>query len=170
MFLNNVEKFLIFFKLNFYIYLIKTLNLFSLNYFFFFIKYFFNKQLSNLLKKTNLNLIGFYDNNLYKSIVYHIFANLFIFLKKPKLFFKIKNQHVENEFLYNTYFLSIKIINNKINKKFYKNFFFFLAAFSSLIWYQHCSFFKFYLNFILANNNFNLLPFYGGYFLHVYNV
>lgn len=120
--LNNLEKFFTFFKFNASLYFLNKLNDYSFDYFFFFLKTFFSKQYLKLLYKTNLSLVGNYDNNLTKGSVFYIFNNIYRFLRNESL--DLKLDLLSTEYLYNLYYYSIKILNTKINDQLYKNIFF----------------------------------------------
>ncbi len=171
LFLMNIDTLFFFFKKNFFLFLTDRFNLFYLSNFFSFLKYFFADQFMIILKKVNVDLIGFYDNNLFKSAIHHIYASLRFSLKNEKFLLNstVPTPHTRLGLTSNLYFFSIKIINTQINKKIYKNIFYYLMLFSSVFWYQNFSLFKFYLNFILANTNLHISPFYNNYFMHIYN-
>lgn len=165
--LNNISKFYIFLKFNTFFHFISKNNNLSISYFPLFFKYFFSKYYLKLIYNANLTLVGNYLNNLTKGYIFHIFNNIDLFLsnKTSSLsFFK-----VNEKFLYNFYFFSIKTLNVKVNKNFYKNIFFFFMIMSPFMWYQHTSSFKFYLNFIFINYSLKSFRFYNGYFLKVYS-
>lgn len=166
-FLINLEKFFIFLKFNNFLSFNKKPNSFFLDYFFVFIKYFFSKNYIKMFNNLNLEYVGTYLNNLTKSYIYHIFKNIDFFLNfsAPRLEFNL----FKNEYFYNSYFFSIKTINTRINNRLFKNSFFFLMLSMPYIWYQHSSFIRFYLNFILVNYNLKIARFYNGYFLRIYN-
>jgi len=168
--LNNFDKMAIFLKLNFYLNVIKSSNFFEINYFLTFWKYFFAKQFFFLLNKSNKDISNFYTNNCQKSANYFIFTNLFVFLRLKKYILRVKSVDAADSLINNLYFLSIKAISVKINKKFYKNLLFFLMISFSYIWQQHTIFFKFYLNFLLTNHNWHVYVFFANYFLHIHNV
>jgi hypothetical protein len=170
--LNNLKFIFFLFKNQLFIYFNKKFNTFNLNYFGSFIKYFYSHQINFLINKINLNFVGPYENNLFKSIIFHNLHNLLTPLdenEKHKLNSNNETASLKKNILFNSYFLSHKLINNIINKKFYKNFFFFLMLHFSNIWIQQNNFFKFYLNFFFVNYELTITPFYNGYFLHIYN-
>lgn len=168
--LNNLEKIFTFFKVMSNLFFFKNVNTFAISHFFTFLKYFYGKQLMNLLIKSNISSFGFYTGNFHKSLNLFIFKNILLFFKSPKSIIYYKTMQICDSPVCNLYYASVKIISSKVNKKFYKNIFFFYMLTFSFFWYQHTSFFKFYLNFIISNPSFFILPFYSGYFLHVYNV
>lgn len=165
--LNNLEKFFIFFKLNTFLNTTFKINFFKVSYFTVFFKYFFSKQFIKLIYQLNLNYVGNYTNNLIKSYIYYIFYNMNNFFKISSL--KFKYSPVNDSWVYNLYYFSIKTLNIKINSNFYKNIFFYFMFINTFIWYQHTSNLKFYLNFIFVNYNLKTFRFYNGYFLRVYN-
>ncbi len=175
--LINLDKFFFFFKQNMFFFLFKNKNIFFINYFCNFTKYFFAKQFVRFFRKVNFNLIGFYDNNLIKSFVHWIYKTSTLFLIKifqpaysltylsyPQLCYS-DNSNILN----NLYFLSVKVLNVEISKKYYKNFFFLLMYFNATFWTQPLNLFKFYLNFCFIHLNLVNYSFYNGYFMNVYN-
>lgn len=166
-FLNNLEKFFFFLKINTFLNLANKLNLNQLNNFNIFFKYFFSKQFIKFFFQLNLNLIGQYNNNITKSSIYTIFYNF-------NKFFNLNKMHLKKNFqsetlIFNNYFLPIKTLNIRLNNTFYKNIFFYFMLINSFIWYQHSSSLKFYLNFIFINYTLKSFRFYNGHFLRVYN-
>lgn len=171
-FFNNFFSLIIFFKFNFFYFFSIKNN--SLNYFIysFFYKYFFSKQIFLIKKKFLKPLIGFYDNNLQKSFLYWFFKNFLIFFNintEIRLFSKKPVKPLYFLFL-NQYFLPIKVLNEKINKKINKNFFFLLIFFSSYCWFTWPKSLKFYLNFIFISKSLSVYIFYNNHFLKVYNL
>lgn len=169
--LNNLEKFFTFFKLNISLFLINRTSLFTFNYFYLFLRYFYSKQFLKLMTILNLNLIGAYNNNLVKSSIYFFFSNILILFKNVNqgwVVFDSLTPH-EDTFLFNFYFFAIKTVNFKINKTFFKNIFFFFMSVLPFLWYQHTNFFKFYINFFFTTYNLQLHKFYNGYFLRIHN-
>lgn len=166
-FLNNLEKFFFFLKINTFLNLSSKLNLNQLNNFNIFFKYFFSKQFIKFFFQLNLNLIGQYNNNITKSSIYTIFYNFNKFFNLNKIFL-LKNFQPET-LIFNNYFLPIKTLNIRINNTFYKNIFFYFMLINSFIWYQHSNSLKFYLNFIFINYTLKSFRFYNGHFLRVYN-
>ncbi len=166
-FLNNLEKFFFFLKLNTFLHFSNKLNLNNLNSLNIFFKYFFSKQFIKFLFQLNLDLVGQYTNNITKSSIFLIFYNFNKFFNLSK-FFIYKNFHFR--FLgFNLYYLPIKTLNNRINNNFYKNIFFYFMFINTLIWYQNVSSLKFYLNYIFVTYNLKSSRFYNGYFLRIYN-
>ena len=131
-FLNNLNKFLIFFKFNTFLNSFSKINNLQINYFNVFFKYLFSKQFIKFTYQFNLNYVGNYTNNLIKSYIFFFFYNLNNFLKfNVYIFF---NKHsFNNKFLYNTYYFSIKTLNIKIPTLFYKNIFFYFMLINSFI-------------------------------------
>lgn len=167
--LLNVEKIFFFFKINTHFFYCSVKNFTQINYFFIFHKYFYSRYLFLLFHKFNSPNTSFYDNNLHKSFRYHFFKTFLALLSNP---YKVRTTHVfelQDDISFNQYHLSVKTINYKLPKSYYKNLFFFFMSAFSFLWYQHTSYFRFYLNFVLVNNVLTLSPFYNGYFLHVYN-
>ena len=127
--LLNLEKLIIFFKANLFLFFMRKSNVFNFNYFFFFMRFFFNKQFNKILRQVNLQLVGNYTNNLIKSAIYFFFFNLKLVLINE--IFNLTTLKYNFFFLFNLYFFSVKIVNTKINKKLYKNIFFYFLFFSS---------------------------------------
>ncbi len=142
--------------------------------FFLFYKYFYFKQLKLILKKLNLELVGFYLNNLVKSLIFwiYIILNSYLYQNLSKiplfLFFKF-NFLKKKKIIFNLFFFSVKTSAIRLNKTFFKNVFFYLIFFHTNFWYQHVNNLRYYLNFLLINSSLNLSPFYHGYFFHVFN-
>jgi len=168
---NNIELLFFFFRTYLFLFFTDRMNFFSTNILFQFIKYFFSNQLMRILNKLNVEFIGFYDNNLFKSSIFGSFYNVLTFLKPNKTLTPMKSSadFTNLKYVHNLYFFSIKVINVQINKKIFKNFFFYLMFFSVTYWYQHTLFFKFYFNFVIVNPALLVTPSYNGYFLHIYN-
>jgi hypothetical protein len=131
--LKNINLLFIFFKTNLILFLIKQNNFLHFTYFSLFFKYFFSKSFIKIINKINLKLNGTYSNNTVKSTIFYFFKNLSFNLTSDNNDYLIKNLNIYNTLLFNHYFLSIKLINLKINKKLYKNFFFYLILFNSFI-------------------------------------
>lgn len=168
---NNIELLFFFFRTYLFLFFTDRMNFFSTNILFQFIKYFFSNQLMRFLNKLNVEFIGFYDNNLFKSSIFGAFYNILTFLKPNKTLAPMKSSadFTNPRYLHNLYFFSIKVINTQVNKKIFKNLFFYLMFFSTTYWYQHTLFFKFYFNFVIVNPSLLVNPSYNGYFLHIYN-
>jgi hypothetical protein len=129
--LMNLDKFLLFFKLNTFLNITNRLNIFNIDYLFLFFKFFFSKYYTKLLKEFNLNLVGNYSSNLVKSCLFYIFYNLNSFFKFTNLkltFFKINSK-----FILHSYFFSFKVLNVRINNNFYKNVFFLFMFINNFI-------------------------------------
>lgn len=146
----------------------------SKSLFFLFYKYFYFKQFRILIKKLNLELVGFYTNNLIKSLIVNIYLILAAWigsnLTQPLLFLFFKfNFFKKTKLIFNLFFFSIKTSPIRLNKTFFKNFFFYLLFFHTTVWYQHANHLNYYLNFFLINSNLFLTPFYHGYFFHIFN-
>lgn len=164
LYLLNNDKFFFFFKINEITkFLNKNFKLLNFNLYF---KYFYIYKLMNVFFKFNYELTTNYDNNLFKSIIFFNLNNFndYLNLNSYKLF-KFKYEF----FLYNTYFYSIKIINFKINKKFYENYFFFLMLFTTQFWCSYIQFFSFNINFIFLLYDIQKYNFYNGFFFYIYN-
>jgi hypothetical protein len=166
-FVNNLEKFFFFIKINTFLNISKKLNLNHLNNLNIFFKYFFSKQFIKFLFQLNLTLVGHYNNNITKSSIFIIFYNFIKFFNLSKtVFYKnFENQHLG----FNIYFLPVKTLNVRINNNFYKNTFFYFMLINSFIWYQNVSSLKFYLNYIFISYNLKSSRFYNDHFLRVYN-
>lgn len=166
-FLNNLEKFFFFVKINTFLNLSNKLNLNKLNNLNIFFKYFFSKQFIKFLFQLNLNLVGQYTNNITKSSIFLIFYNLNKFFNLSKISFYKNFQF--NCLAFNLYYLPIKTLNVRINNNFYKNIFFYFMLINTFIWHQNVSSLKFYLNYIFITYNLKSSRFYNGHFLQVYN-
>ena len=167
-YMNNLEKFFFFIKINTFLNFSNKLNFNQLNSFNIFFKYFFSKQLVKLLCQLNLNLVNNYTNNIAKSSIFLVFYNFNKFLNTRDKFLLHKSFDCKN-LIFNLYFLPIKTLNIRINNNFYKNIFFYFMFINSSIWYQHVNSLKFYLNYIFINYTLKSSRFYNGHFLRVYN-
>lgn len=130
-FLNNLEKFFFFVKINTFLNLSNKLNLNKLNNLNIFFKYFFSKQFIKFLFQLNLNLVGQYTNNITKSSIFLIFYNLNKFFNLSKISFYKNFQF--NCLAFNLYYLPIKTLNVRINNNFYKNIFFYFMLINTFI-------------------------------------
>lgn len=137
------------------------------NHFLSFYKYFYFFQLTRLFQKINLSLSGNYINNMKKSVIFYNFKLLSNFLIKQKYCPLLLP--IDNTWVYNTYYLSIKVANYQINKNFYKNTFFYLLLHLSQLWYPHPFYLKFYLNFFFVWYGTQMYKFYNGFFFKIYN-
>lgn len=167
LFLNNLNKFFIFIKINTFLNLTNKPNVIIFNYFFLFFKSFFSKQYFKILIQNDSPSITNYINNFSNSCTFSIFFFINNYFKHTVYFIK----KFQNYFTYlsTLYILPIKVLNLKLNKLFYKNLFFFYLLTTSFLWYQHSSYFKFYLNFLFADSHFKLSRFYNGHFLKTHN-
>ena len=169
-FLIHINKLIFFIKFNNLLALMNYLN-FSINpIFVLFVKYFFSKMHVKILNNLNLSTVSFYSNNLIKSYIYSIFSKInnslkFKFNKTNKNYLPVKQETIPFYF----YCFSIKTIKFQINNNFFKNIFFFCMLQTAFLWNTYSSNIKFYLNFILSNNNLKLNRFYSSYFLKIYN-
>ena len=167
-YMNNLEKFFFFIKINSFLNFSNKLNFSQLNNFNTFFKYFFSKQFVKFMFQLNLNLVGNYTSNITKSSVFFVFYNFNKFFNtEDKLLFH-KNFSVD-KLLFNLYVLPVKTLNIRINNNFYKNIFFHFMFINSSIWYQHVNSLKFYLNYIFINYTLKSSRFYNGHFLRIYN-
>lgn len=167
-FLKSFKYVLIFIKIN--------LQIFNTNVFYFlrtsslllFYRYFYYFKLLKFFNIINLNLVGNYNNNLKKSIVFYNFKFLDnVFEQRP---LSLINIAPKKHLLFNQYYTSIKIVNFQLNKRFFQSvFFYFLNAFSYM-WVHSDFLFKFYLNFFFASYSLNMYKFYNGRFFKVYNI
>jgi hypothetical protein len=134
---------------------------------FLFLKHFYNKQIFKLKKKINFKITGLYDNKLFKSFIYKIFKNFILIFKFSKLnyFYLPINQF----FSYNLYFLTINVLQQKLIKTYYRNFFFFILFFSTLNWFSYNNSLQFYLHYFYTFKNFKFYVFFGNYFLKTFN-
>jgi len=166
--LKSLNFFFVFFKLNFFFRLLNRSSFNYGNHFHFFYNYLFNKQLNKVLRDLNLKFSGNYTNNVTK-------AALFYSLKKVSTHFTNINYCAKTRvtwspsLLFNLNFLSIKVANNRIKKKYYENIFFTLLLYLSQSWTPHTSLIKFDLNFFFVNYSNQMFRFYGGYFWKIYN-
>lgn len=166
-FLINIDKFFIFLKFNNFLNFNKIQNSLTLSYSNLFIKSFFSKSYIKIINNLNFNFTGFYLNNLIKSYVFLFFKTLSLFLKFNTGV--ILTSNYKHLYLYKFYLMPIKTLNIKVNDKLFKNLFFYFMFFTSSVWYQHTSFFNFYLNFIIVNSNLKINRFFNTYFLKIYN-
>lgn len=165
--LINIQKFIFFIKSHSYVFFIKKTNSFNFNYFSIFLKYFFSKYYLKLIDKSNFLQVDNYLNNLIKGSIFKIFQLLNKFLINGN--FQFKFNWFKSHYFFNSYFYSIKSTNFKINFRLSENLFFFFVAFTPFLWYQHSSFLKFYLNFILIISSFKMHKFFSGFFFKIYN-
>ena len=171
--LNNLVFFFLFYK-NFYFFnWTNSPNVFSFNFFQILYKFFFFKQFLFFFKKMTLGLAGYYLNNFIKSVLFFFYKGLTLFFNTQFLpftrAFVLRNTKVQRKLVLNGAFFAIKTLNVTITKTFFKSFFFMLFFFSTLLWYQHTNFIKFYLNFLLINPNYMLTPPFADFFLPVFN-
>lgn len=164
---KSINKLLFFFKINFFFKSTKKFFNFYENHFLLLYKYFYFSSILKFFFNLNLSLSANYTNNFKKSLVFNGLTSIDFFLTKQKFFSQLPT--IQNLFLYNLYFTSIKIANFKINKNFYQNVFFFLMFVCINPWYSHTSFFKFSLNFFFVTKDIQLCKFYNGFFFKVYN-
>lgn len=164
---KNIEKFIIFFKSNTFLYYTNKLNTFKFHNFSLFLRHFFSKLYIKWVYNLNVSLVNNYTSNLLKSALYGIFDRLTKFFSYKKL--STLSLLVENELVFNQYFFSTKTLNTRLSKTFFKNIFFFNMLLISNVWQQFSHFINFYLNFIIMINNLKTFRFYGGYFLKVYS-
>ncbi len=165
--LKNLNKLFMFFKVS--IFLLNTDRFYAtpLSYLLLFYKHFYSNQLVRIFNTVNLSLVGNYTNNLKKSIVFFNFKNLHSFLADQKIN-KLQIKLADN-FLENTYFLSTKVANFVVNKKFYRNVFFYLLITLPNVWHTYTPLLKFYLNFVHVYYSTYIFKFYNGHFFKVYN-
>lgn len=165
--LKLIPKILFFFKLNYHLISFSNPQFNPQPYFFLFSKYFFLKYPSRSLLSMNLELSGYYLNNLSKSSLFWFFCSLtsyFYTLKAPTSLV-----NVEGLYNFNLRFLAIKTANNRINKKLYENAFFYLMLQITHLWFVPHNLFYFYLNFFITPYNLQMLKFFNGYFFKIYN-
>lgn len=167
-FMNNLEKFFFFIKINTFLNFSNKLNFNQLNNFNTFFRYFFSKQFIKFLFQLNLNLVNNYTSNMTKSSIFSIFYNFDKFFNTENRLLFHKNFDYK-DLIFNLYFLPVKTLNIRINNNFYKNIFFYFMFINSFIWYQHVNSLKFYLNYIFINYTLKSSRFYNGHFLRVYN-
>jgi hypothetical protein len=129
--------------------------------------FFFRKGLFTTFYNSLKNLSANYSNKITNTAVYWSFNLLNNFWDS-----KVVNElpiEIYNSSLFNSYFLSIKTINVKITKTYFKYVYFFFLFYLSDLWLQFDMSFKFYLNFFFIRNNFKIYKFHNGYFLRLYN-
>lgn len=172
----NYLFFFYFFYKNYYYFISFKVNHAMLYYNFFVIwyKYLYCKQMFKFFKKVNFDYVGFYLNNVIKSYVFFFFVIFNKFLDNNKLpLFRLLTSisyKIKPKYLYqNSIIFSHKTAVFKLNKTFYKSFFFFLMLFSVTIWMQYTNFFKFYLNFLIINPNLQISTSYKGFFFSIFN-
>src|SRR6478672_9769944 len=69
--LRNLERILIFYKINLFLLATKNFYILPLNHFVIFYKIFFYSQLVSILQNINLRLVGGYTTNFKKSLVWY---------------------------------------------------------------------------------------------------
>ena len=154
--------------INFFLFFFKFHSLLNTSFYWnSFFSFFFSKNFFNFFYKLKINLSGNYMNKFTITSVFWNFQILNNFLNNSQFINKKKFLH--KNFIFNTYFLSIKIINIKITKTYLKKFFFFIVFFLSDVWYQFHNNIKYYLNFFFIKKNLKFYNFYNGYFLNVRN-
>jgi len=132
-----------------------------------FLFFFYAKGLFNFFYNVFLRLSSNYNKQFTNTSIFWAFKTLDGFLYSKK--FSNVSPIVSSFFLYNSYFLSVKINNAKIFKTYFKSVFFFSLFYFTEQWYQFTSLSTFRLNFFFVRNNFKLYKFFGGYFFKVYN-
>jgi hypothetical protein len=125
-------RFKIFFSLqciSFFIFIFKFSNILTLSkHVSSFLNFFFAKGLFNFFHKLSINLSANYVNTLTRTGVYWNFKLLYESFETNKIFSSLVKL---NDFLhFNSYVLSIKLVNFKLNKTYFKNFFFLFSFFS----------------------------------------
>lgn len=132
-----------------------------------FFQVFFVRHPAKTLETLNFKLVGNYLNNTIQSSVYWSFRILSHYLRYETLL--TTPVYVSKFLLFNSVFLSIKVINIPLNKKMYDSVFFFLMAHLSQLWYCPMQNISFYLNFFFTPYSFQMFKFFNGYFLRIYN-
>ena len=166
--LKSLKFFFVFFKLSFFFKLFNNTVFLSTAHCTTMYNHLFNKQLAKILRNLNLTLLGNYTNNVTKAAIFHTLNNTYMHFKKNRQYSNLRlcwRQYL----LYNIVFLSVKVANNKINKKFYQNTFFTLLLYLSQIWFPHSLLFSFPLNFFFINYSNQMFRFYNGHFWKIYN-
>ena len=169
LYLINIHKLFIFFKIN---NLIKFFNQYlsnsNINFFIVHFRYLYLHNITKIYKKLNLFFISDYSNNHIKSLLYYNLScwNKFL-LKSYKKNYLIE---LKQKNTFNLYFLPVKVVNFKINKKFYENFFFFFLHIKTNLWFAYFNFFKFQTNFMLIMPYAKLYYFYNNFFFNIYNI
>lgn len=129
--LNSINIFILFFKLNIFSGFLNLTNSNFLNFYFIFSKFFFSFYFLKLLKKSNQKFLSAYTNNFTLSLIFFNFKNMSLFFngitKARNFLFFLGTIGVKDSLFLNTYFLSIRALKVTINKKFYKNLFFYLV-------------------------------------------
>jgi hypothetical protein len=140
-----------------------NLNFLTLFYFRLYFRFFIINSWKFFLKPYSDN----YPNNFLKSIDYWNFKQMvsFKFSKTCLPYFL----HFQDNLLFNSYFVSIKIINYKINKTFFDKAFFCAMIANPFFWFCPFKQFNFFFNFIFIEHNLQFLFFYNNFFLNVYN-
>jgi len=117
--LTRSDIFFLFFKFNFLLFIPK--------YYKFFFKFFFPVGLSNFIYSQSINLSANYINNITFVGAYW---NLKLLDDALDTNFSARGPvELKSFFFYNLYFLPIKILNVKLSKTYFKNFFFLYSFF-----------------------------------------
>lgn len=164
-FLNN-DKIFFFFKLNMFLKFLNKSQIFNSTNIALYFRFLFLENTFHFFHK----IFGYfkvnYISNFMKSL---LFLNLQTF---DKMISNVKCVNVlshSDELLFNFYFISIKLINFNVNKKFYENIYFLLMFLDLNFWSVYTKFFKIYNNFLLVNNEIQINIFFNGFFFSVYN-
>lgn len=170
---NYLFFFCMFYKnLFFYTSLSLSTSHFKFSIFFICYRYFYFKQLTFFFKKLNLNLTGFYTNNVIKATIFKIFYFFNFFINPSqsyKFFLYWKSQKTHPQLVKNLTFFSFKTAAFQVCHTINNFFYFFLLFFSLIFWFQPINLFKFYLNFLLINSNLAITTIYRGFFFSVYS-
>lgn len=134
-----------------------------------FIYFLFTKQIPKFISNLNFKFVGDYDNKLIRTSSIYFFRVIWFFIKTREIPAHYLINQIDNAYVYNLYFLPIKVITFGISKFFYKNIFFYHLLMWGFIWHQQPVQLRFYLNFIFTRPTLNLFKFYSNYFLKVYN-
>jgi hypothetical protein len=167
MILNSLDCIYVFLKSNNYLFIHHTSADSPFGFLVLLFRVFFIKNINNIFNKLNHKLTSKYPNEVAKGAIYWSYRSLQLFLSKNYTI--LGYLYFKNYLFFNLYFLSIKVINIKLHKTFYKNIFFYLMLFIPSIWYAHHEFMRFYLNFFFIKYNLQICKFYNGHFLRVYN-
>jgi hypothetical protein len=165
--LINLPKLFFFYKLN--------IKILEKKWFFekislcliFFLKYFFNFNITKHFLRLDSKIWSYYTNNLTKSFIFWKFLLTYYFFRKPNMF--AHSFKIENVWNFNSSLLLIRTSQQFLLRKPYKNIFFFFLYYVMSSWTQLNLTFKFNLNYLLLSNNFFLFKFYNGPFFKIYN-
>lgn len=170
LFFNNLNKFFIFLKYNTFLFFINKSYDTKIRYCSLFDKFFFSRQYFKYMYRVNFDLVNIYDNSFSRSLAHKIFNQIIKYNFKTPCYSSL-DLVIFDEFKYtfNQCLITLKLINIKLQKTFFKNSFFYFMLIFPQIWWQKQKNIQFYLNFILTFYNLKTFRFYSGYFLRTYN-